>query len=123
MATSIHQRCSGRRPSEYRTSFPIAELELEVPGEGRLKAVCKRLDWDQLDPVARLAKPRFLHDPRREPYAYERLLPLGPAGPPRFLGAPEEGGARLLVEWIDGRDLVEVGERELWEEAAAWLGR
>jgi aminoglycoside phosphotransferase (APT) family kinase protein len=113
-----------RRPSEYRTSFPIEELELELPGQGRLKVVCKRLDWDRLDATAQLAKPRFLHDPEREPCVYERLLPHGPAGPPRFLGAAgEAGGSRLFIEWIDGRNLFQIGERGLWEEAAAWLGR
>jgi Ser/Thr protein kinase RdoA (MazF antagonist) len=112
-----------RRPSEYRTSFPIEELEVELPGEGRSKIVCKQLDRDELDATARLAKPLFLHDPRREPAVYERLLPRGPAGPPRFFGATlEPGHSALFIEWIDGRNLFQVGERELWEEAALWLG-
>lgn len=113
-----------RRRSPYRTSFPIEELELELPGVGRSKTICKSLDWEELDATARLAKPRFLHDPRREPCVYERLLPRGPAGPPRFRCTALEAGRRLLfLEWVDGRNLFQVGERQLWEEAAGWLGR
>jgi aminoglycoside phosphotransferase (APT) family kinase protein len=114
----------GRRPCAYRTSFPIEELEVELLGPGRSKLVCKRLDWDGLDPAARLAKPRFLHDPEREACVYERLLPRGPEGPPRFLGAATEAGRSwLFLEWVEGRNLFQVGERDVWEGAATWLGR
>jgi Ser/Thr protein kinase RdoA (MazF antagonist) len=110
--------------SEYRTSFPIDLLEVDLPGRGRSMIVAKRLDREDLDANARLAKPLFLHVAGREPYVYERLLPRGPAGPPLFLGA-EQGadGTRLYIEWIEGRVLFEVGERRIWEEVAAWLGR
>jgi len=113
-----------RAPCEYRTSFPIELLEVERLGPGRATIMCKRPNWDELDPSARLAKPRFLHDPEREACVYQRLLPRGPAGPPRFFGtALEDGRSWLFVEHIDGRPLFEVGERELWEQAAGWLGR
>lgn len=111
-----------RRSSEYRTSFPIEELEIERLGPGRAAIVCKRPNWDELDATAQLAKPRFLHDPEREACVYERLLPRGPAGPPRFLGAAmEDGRSWLFIESIEGRNLFQVGELELWEEAARWL--
>jgi Phosphotransferase enzyme family len=113
-----------RQPSEYRTSFPVELLEVERLGPGRGTIVCKRPNWDELDATAKLAKPRFLHDPEREACVYERLLPRGPLGPPRFFGGGlEEGSAWLFVEYVEGRPLHEVGERELWELAAAWLGR
>jgi aminoglycoside phosphotransferase (APT) family kinase protein len=117
-------RIISRRESAYRTSFPIEELEVEISGHGRREIVCKRLDREGLDATARLAKPLFLHAAEREIEVYERLLPHGPAGPPRFLGAEFDAGRTLLfIERIDGRPLVEVGERALWEEAAGWLGR
>jgi len=110
-----------RRPSEYRTSFPLEELEVELDDGGSLRLAFKRLDWDGLDEGARLAKPRFLHDPGREPAVYASVL--GPdLGAPRYHGAvlgPERHW--LFVEWVEGRELYQVGERELWEAAARWL--
>jgi thiamine kinase-like enzyme len=113
-----------RRPSPFRTSFPIEEIDLELADGGALRLMSKRLGWEELEPAARLAKPRFLHDPAREPAVYRVLLPQAPAGPPEFFGAVEDGGRRwLFVEWVEGRELFQVGERELWEEAARWLAR
>jgi thiamine kinase-like enzyme len=113
-----------RRPSPYRTSFPIEELRFELVGRGPIRAGFKQLGWECLEPAAQLAKPRFLHDPDREPKVYRTLLPQAPAGPPEFLGAVLEGGRHwLFVEWVEGRELFQVGERELWEEAARWLAR
>lgn len=113
-----------RRPSSYRTSFPIEELRFELAGRGEVRVGFKQLEWDQLEAAAQLAKPRFLHDPEREPEVYRALLPQAPAGPPEFFGSLLEPGRRwLFVEWVEGRELFQVGERELWEAAARWLGR
>jgi aminoglycoside phosphotransferase (APT) family kinase protein len=113
-----------RRPSPYRTSFPIEELRVELRGRGEVTLAFKQLAWDCLEPNAQIAKPRFLHDPEREPDVYRALLPQAPAGPPEFFGSVLEDDRRwLFVEWVEGRELFQVGERELWEEAARWLGR
>lgn len=113
-----------RRPSPYRTSFPIEEVRVELGGRGAVTLACKRLGWEELEPEARLAKPRFLHDPEREPQIYRALLPQAPAGPPRYFGSVLDDDRRwLFVEWVEGRELFQVGERELWEEAARWLAR
>lgn len=114
-----------RRPSEYRTSFPLEELDLTLADGAKLRLVFKRLDWDALGGEARLAKPRFLHDPLREPDVYGSVLPPGPPGPPRYYGSaidPEGGRHWLFIEWIDGRELFQVGDLQLWEAAAGWLG-
>jgi Ser/Thr protein kinase RdoA (MazF antagonist) len=114
-----------RRASEYRTSFPLEELELTLSDGAELRLACKRLEWDALSDEARLAKPEFLHDPRREPAVYATLLAPAALGAPRFYGSlaePEAGRHWLFVEWVAGRELYQVGERELWEAAAAWLG-
>jgi aminoglycoside phosphotransferase (APT) family kinase protein len=111
-------------PSPYRTSFPIEELRVGIAGRGPATLAFKRLDWEELEPSAQLAKPRFLHDPAREPATYRTLLPQAPTGPPEFFGAVGEGErCWLFVEWVEGRELFQVGERELWEEAARWLAR
>lgn len=115
-----------RRPSEYRTSFPLEELELELEDGSEPRLAFKRLEWDALADEARLAKPEFLHDPLREPSVYAELLASAAPGAPAYYGAaiePEAGRYWLFVEWVEGRELYQVGERELWEAAAAWLGR
>jgi hypothetical protein len=113
-----------RRPSPYRTSFPIEELRVELEGRGPMRLGFKQLDRERLDPEAQLAKPRFLHDPEREPAVYRSLLSRAPAGPPEFFGAVVEDDRHwLFFEWVAGRELFQVGDRELWEEAARWLAR
>jgi aminoglycoside phosphotransferase (APT) family kinase protein len=113
-----------RRPSPYRTSFPIEEVRVELVGRGGVKLAFKQLDRERLEPEAQLAKPLFLHDSEREPSVYETVLPPAPPGPPEFFGSVVEGGSRwLFVEWVEGRELFQIGERELWEEAARWLAR
>ena len=124
---SVGQELGGeieRRPSPYRTSFPIEELRLELADRGPVTLGFKQLDWERLEPDAQLAKPRFLHEPQREPGVYGVLLPQAPPGPPERFGAIVEPGRHwLFVEWVEGRELFQVGERELWEETARWLAR
>ena len=58
-----------------------------------------------------MAKPRFLHDPEREPAVYAKLLPQAPPGPPRCFGALAEPGRHwLFLERVEGRELFQVGE-------------
>jgi aminoglycoside phosphotransferase (APT) family kinase protein len=113
-----------RRPYAYRTSFPLEELRVELVGEGPMTLLFKQMDWEALEPEAQVAKPRFLHDPEREPAVYAKLLAQAPPGPPRSFGALAEPGRHwLFVERIEGRELFQVGGRELWEAAARWLAR
>jgi aminoglycoside phosphotransferase (APT) family kinase protein len=114
-----------RRASEYRTSFPLEELELTFEDGAELRLAFKRLEWDALTAEARLAKPEFLHEALREPAVYARLLAPAALGTPRCYGSfadSEAGRHWLFVEWVEGRELYQVGERELWQAAAAWLG-
>lgn len=125
-AGSAPPRKVRRRQSQYRTSFPLEELEVELDDGACLRLAFKRLDWGGLGEEARLAKPRFLHDPRREPAVYASLLEPAGLGAPRYHGAivePERERCWLFVEWVDGRELYQVGEHELWKAAARWLGR
>jgi aminoglycoside phosphotransferase (APT) family kinase protein len=114
-----------RQRSEYRTSFPIEELELTMRDGATLHLVFKRLDWQALTDEGRLAKPRFLHDPLREPAVYGSILAAAPPGPPRCYGSaidPERDRHWLFIERVEGRELFQVGELPLWEAAASWLG-
>ncbi len=112
-----------RRPSAYRTSFPLEELHLTLDDGTELRLAFKQLDWSTLDREGRLAKPQFLHDPRREAAVYASVL--APAlGAPRYYGSlaePTKDRHWLFVEWVEGRELYQVGELGLWKAAARWL--
>ncbi len=115
-----------RRASEYRTSFPLEELEVTLSDGEELRLAFKQLDWRLLAEEARLAKPEFLHDPAREPAVYAALLAPADLGAPAYRGAlvePEASRHWLFVEWIEGRELYQVGDVALWAESARWLGR
>src|ERR1051326_4918791 len=70
-----------RRHSEYRTSFPLEELDLSLEDGAELRLIFKDLAWSALDAEARLAKPDFLYDPRREPSVYASVLAPRGIGP------------------------------------------
>jgi Ser/Thr protein kinase RdoA (MazF antagonist) len=115
-----------RRPSEYRTSFPLEELDIDLEDGANVRLALKRLAWSGLGDQGRLAKPRFLHDPRREAAVYASVLEPAALGSPRYYGSvvdPEQDRYWLFVEWVEGRELYQVGERGLWEAAARWLAR
>ena len=112
-----------RRPHPYRTSFPLEELEVDLDDGGRLEFVLKDLRVDQLEGPVRVAKESVPHDPRREIEAYRMLDDAGLSTPGLFgaVSDPRHGRAWLLIERIPGVPLWQVGEREAWEAAAAWL--
>jgi Ser/Thr protein kinase RdoA (MazF antagonist) len=113
-----------RRPSEYRTSFPLEELDLTLEDGAELRLIFKDLAWSALDERARLAKPDFLHDPLREAAVYASVLAPRGLGP-RYYGAAIDPDAErywLFVERVEGRELYQVGNLELWQAVARWLG-
>jgi Ser/Thr protein kinase RdoA (MazF antagonist) len=114
-----------RRGSQLASSFPLEELQVTLRDGGVLRLAFKRLHAAALSPSARLAKPGFLLDPEREPLAYAQLALAAPAGPPRCYGSLPglaAGERWLFLEWVCGRELYQVGELELWERVARWLG-
>jgi aminoglycoside phosphotransferase (APT) family kinase protein len=114
-----------RRGSEYRSSFPLEELTVQLASGGELRLAFKHLAWDTLSRDGRLAKPRFLFDAAREPAVYRQLEAFAPAGPPRYMGSMQAAGGNgcwLLVEWVAGRELHQVGELSEWVAVARWLG-
>jgi Ser/Thr protein kinase RdoA (MazF antagonist) len=113
-----------RRPSEYRTSFPLEELDLTLEDGTELRLIFKDLSWAALEQEARLAKPDFLHDPQREPAVYASVLAPRSLGP-RYYGAAIDPDAErywLFVERVEGRELYQVGDLGLWRAVAKWLG-
>ena len=113
-----------RRPCAYRTSYELDELDVELADGEKLSLMLKSLGRGALDPAALRAKPGFLHDPLREIEVYRSLLAPADLGTPRFYGAvvePELDRYWLVIENITGEVLWQVGELEVWREAARWL--
>jgi Phosphotransferase enzyme family len=118
-------RSVGRRPSEYRSSFGLEEVDITLSDGGVLELMFKDLSRRSLDEEGRRAKPLFLYEPRREITVYRNLVPVG-LGPPRYWGSViDEVAGRfwLFVERVPAIELYQVGDVGVWEEAARWLPR
>jgi len=113
-----------RRPSEYRSSFGLEELDVSLADGTNLELMFKDLGWEALDSQGRRAKPRFLYDPVREIGVYRSLLASAGLGTAAYHGSVvDAAGGRfwLFVERVAGIELYQVGEVARWEEAARWL--
>jgi hypothetical protein len=113
-----------RRPCAYRTSHELDELDVALTDGTRLRLMLKSLSRSALGPAALRAKPEFLHDPLREIEAYRTLLADAGLGTPQFHGAvvdPDRDRYWLFIENVVGDVLWQVGELEVWQEAARWL--
>jgi aminoglycoside phosphotransferase (APT) family kinase protein len=112
-----------RRPFPYRTSFALEELEVTLGDGGRTQLLLKRLDRMSLDEATRAAKPEVVHDPKREIEAYGLLGAEG-LGVPRCYGAIlEEERVWLVLEKVNGVELWQVGDLEVWQAVARWARR
>ena len=115
-----------RRPSEYRTSFALDELDVRLDDGRRLQIIFQDLSPHRLLDDARLAKPKFLCDPCREIEVYRTLLDPVALGTPTCYGTVCDDAREqywLLLEKIPGVELYQVGEIEVWEQVARWLAR
>lgn len=113
-----------RRPSEYRTSFPLEELDVRLAGGAELELVFKDVARSSLDATGIAAKPELLYDPLREIELYERVLPEADIGTAVYYGSavdPARGRYWLFLERIRGVELFQVGSRATWEHAARFL--
>jgi len=112
------------RPSAYRSSFAIEELDAWLEDGTALCLLVKDVSRDALLAAARRVKPAFLHDPRREIETYRDVLAPARLGTAVCYGAvlgPPEGRAWLFLERVSGRELYQVGEFAAWQQAARWL--
>src|SRR5207249_2440184 len=76
-----------RRPFAYRSSSPMAEVDVALRAGGTRRLLLKDLGRDGLLDEARRAKPAFLHDPLREIETYRRSLATARLGTPELYGA------------------------------------
>lgn len=109
-----------RRPSAYRTSFALEEVDATLADGSRVELVLKHLHAGALTPAARAAKPDRLLDPAREIEVYEQLLPDAGLGTARCYAS---GPDWLLLERVRGVELYQVGSRRTWEHVAGALAR
>lgn len=115
-----------RRPFAYETSFAIDELEVRLAGGERLALVLKDVGAAGLSAEAAAAKPAYTLDPGREIDVYRDLLDPERLGTPHFHGAvadPAQDRRWLFLERVRGEVLTDVGEIEVWCEAASWAAR
>lgn len=121
-SASVVRLC--RRPWEYASSAPL-ELVVAATDDGcEHRLVLKHLAPRHVTEQVRRVKPSFVLDARREIEVYRQLL--APSG----LGAtlvgssidPATDSYWLLLEYVHGSRLFEVGEPEAWTATARWLG-
>jgi hypothetical protein len=112
-----------RRPYRYATSASLEELQVEVGGSEQT-LILKELSRDRLIGGAKAAKPGFLHQPEREIETYRQILAPAGVGPRCLAAVNEADPARhwLLLEKVPGVELWQVGEFDVWEAVARWLG-
>lgn len=112
-----------RRPFAYETSFAIDELDARLGDGERLALVVKDVGPTGLSAEAAATKPADTLDPDREIAVYRDLLDPERLGTPRFHGADVDASTErrwLFLERVEGEVLTDVGEVEVWCEAAAW---
>lgn len=115
-----------RKPSAYRTSFAIEELDVALNDGTRLPLLVKYVGRDDLLDAAQRAKPSFLYDPVREIAVYQSVLADSGLGTARCYATRADAAAGqywLILEKFDGVELYQVGEIAVWERAAEWLAR
>src|SRR5262245_38120226 len=107
LASHFGRRCRiaqlHRRPSPYSSSFPVEELDVVLDDGSTLQLVMKDLSAQAMAEQARLARPEFLYEPRREIQVYRWILPFAPSGPATWYGAVTNAAIRrywLLLERV-----------------------
>jgi aminoglycoside phosphotransferase (APT) family kinase protein len=89
-----------------------------------LDLLFKNVSLQGLSPIARAAKPAFLYEPMREILTYRNVLATERMGTATCYGSvadPSAGRYWLFLEKVAGTELYQVGEFEVWQEAARWL--
>ena len=132
LQSGLHQRGIGqpiaridRRPSLYASSFALEELDVELEDGSQLALMLKNLSPQAMNDDARRVKPEFLLDPQREIAVYRAIVQPLALGATLYAGFvdPESDGCWLAIERINGRELYQVGELEIWTHVARWLGQ
>jgi Phosphotransferase enzyme family len=112
-----------RRPSAYRSSFALEELDVCLDDGTSLQLMFKNVGQQGLLGRARALKPAFLCDPVREIETYRTILAPAQLGTPICYGSvvdQQAGHYWLFLERVPGLELYQVGF-PIWQEVARWL--
>ena len=113
-----------RHSSEYRSSYGLEELQVDLANGTALRLMFKDLSRGSMNPTARAAKPDFLHDPRREIDVYAQILEGAGLGTAQYHGsicAAQSQRYWLFIQKVAGVELYQVGDAAVWQQAACWL--
>jgi Phosphotransferase enzyme family len=115
-----------RSPYPYATSFPLEQIRLLLADGREMCLIAKELGRAALSEPARRAKPEHLYDPLREIEVYTHVLVGHELGTARCFGTVVDPGRdryRIYLEQVDGVELWQIGELDVWEQAARALAR
>lgn len=113
-----------RRPFAYRTSFALEELDVVWNGGAELALLFKDVGRNTLAEDAARAKPFLVYDAEREIAMYRSVLASNALGTADCYGAIADantGRYWLFLERVAGRELYQVGDIGVWQQAARWL--
>ena len=115
-----------RFPSPYRTSHALEEIKVRLADGTNLNLLFKDCSRQALLEEAAIARPDFVIDPGRELDVYRHWLKPAGLGTAmlyaHYIDEPSETFG-LFLEHVQGRELYQVGEFELWQTTARWLAR
>jgi aminoglycoside phosphotransferase (APT) family kinase protein len=112
--------------SRYATSHATTEVDVVRPDGSTVRLLHKDLSPSSLLPEAAGRRPSFLDDPGREVAVYRHVLPGAELGTARCWAAHGDEGIGewwLLLERVDGIELWQAGEPEVWQDVARWAAR
>lgn len=110
------------KPYPYATTHRLYQVGL--PGSQK-NLILKDLRPSAVVPEAEGVRPRFVNNPRREIYAYTRLLGRCEGPPSCVMAVADEtaGEYWLLLEKAPGVPLWQTREDAMWAAAARWIAR
>lgn len=115
-----------RQAWEYRSSFALESLKLDLGPRGELALMFKDLSWHALTHEARQAKRRAMYDPLREISVYEDVLRSRPGYGATCYGSviePQQDRYWLFIEQVDGQELYQIGDFAVWLHVVRWLAQ
>ena len=115
-----------RQPSAHATSAALEELLVEFDDGSELAVLFKNVGPDALLPAARSVKPSLVLDPEREIALYRDVLVTARDGTAACYAAISDashGRYWLFLERVEGVELYQVGEIEVWTDVARYLAQ